>query len=252
LFIDQAINILDMRYGILSDIHGNLEALQAVVDRCKKEGVEGFLCLGDIVGYGANPRECLDMIRQLKAVSVAGNHDWAVSGRLDPVYFNWTAKAAVVWTKKQISSDDIAFLKSLEPVFKNGEVILTHGTLNEPERFHYMAYMLQAEETFRLMDRSVCFIGHTHAPQIIIEQDETSRRSDTLKVTIDPESKYIINAGSVGQPRDGNAMAAYCMYDTDTRLVEVKRAPYDIKTAQEKILKAGLPASLAQRLSVGH
>lgn len=241
-----------MRYGIVSDIHGNLEALQAVLDLCNGEGIEEFFCLGDIVGYGANPKECLHIVHGLKMTYVAGNHDWAVSGQLDPVYFNPVAKKAVYWTQKQLSSEGIGFLKRIPLVFANDDFILVHGTLCEPERFHYMMYSLQAAETFHLMDRDLCFIGHSHAPQIIIQQGEESWSSEALKIKVEPEHKYIINTGSVGQPRDGNPMAAYCVYDTDSRVIEIKRTPYDIQAAQEKILKSGLPVSLAERLAVGH
>jgi predicted phosphodiesterase len=241
-----------MRYGILADIHGNLEALQTVFGLYKEESIEDFLCLGDIVGYGANPKECLDIIREMKAVCVAGNHDWAVSGRLDPAYFNPAAKEAVFWTQKQLSSKDIDFLKNLELIFKNDDLILAHGTLSEPEHFHYMLSMSQAYETFCLMDRNTCFIGHSHCPQIIIQGGEEIRCSDMLKAEVDSGHKYIINVGSVGQPRDGNSMAAYCVYDTEAHAVEVRRTPYDIKTAQKKILAAGLPVSLAARLAIGH
>jgi len=240
-----------MRYGILSDIHGNFEALQTVVGLYRDESIENFLCLGDIVGYGANPRECIDIIRELKAVCIAGNHDWAVSEKLDPVYFNPVAKEAVSWTQKQLSSEDIDFLNNLGLVFKNDDLILAHGTLSEPEFFRYTIHMSDAMETFHLMDRPICFVGHSHAPNIFIQKGKEAQRVNTLKIKVDPECKYIINVGSVGQPRDGNPMAAYGIYDTDTRVVEVKRAPYDIQTAQEKILKVGLPASLAERLTIG-
>jgi len=240
-----------MRYGILSDIHGNFEALQTVIGLYRDESVENFLCLGDIVGYGANPKECIDIIRELKAVCIAGNHDWAVSGKLDPVYFNPVAKEAVLWTQKQLSSEDIDFLNNLGLVFKNDDLILAHGTLSEPEFFRYTIHMSDAMKTFHLMDRPICFVGHSHAPNIFIQKDKEAQRENTLKIKVDPECKYIINVGSVGQPRDGNPMAAYGIYDTDTRIVEVKRASYDIKTAQEKILKVGLPASLAIRLTIG-
>lgn len=241
-----------MRYGILSDIHSNLEALRTVVDLTQKEGVEKFLCLGDIVGYGANPTECLDVIRELRAVCVAGNHDWAVAGKLSAESFNLVAKEAAYWTREQLSKEDIRFLSGLELVYKNDHCILVHGTLSKPERFRYMMYMSEAEETFCLMERNICFIGHTHAPQTIIRQGEAARCSDVFKVKINPENKYIINVGSVGQPRDGNPMAAYGIYDTDTHVVEIKRTPYDIERAQAKILEAGLPVSLAERLAVGH
>lgn len=241
-----------MRYGILSDIHGNLEALQAVLDLYHKEGIKDYLCVGDIVGYGADPRECLRIVRGLNMVTVAGNHDWAVSGRFDPVYFNPVAKEAVLWTRDQLSSDEKDFLNGLPLVHKEDDLILVHGTLGEPEHFHYMRYLSQAAETFDLMDKTLCFIGHSHAPQIIIHRGEENRPSKTLRITIEPGCKYIINAGSVGQPRDGDPEAAYCVYDTELRTVEVKRTTYDIRTAQDKILAAGLPTFLAERLAIGH
>jgi len=241
-----------MRYGILSDIHGNLEALQAVLTACQKNMIEQFLHAGDIVGYGANPKECLEIVRKLGIPTVAGNHDWAVSGQLDPMFFNPMAKEAVYWTQKQLSAEEIDFLSHLELVYRNDDLILTHGTLSEPQRFHYMKYFSQADETFDLMDRDLCFIGHTHSPQIIMKQSGKSLPSETLNIQIKEGCQYIINAGSVGQPRDGEPMAAYCLYDTELRSIEIKRVVYDIKLAQKKILDAGLPASLAYRLSVGH
>jgi len=240
-----------MRYGILSDIHGNFEALQTVIDLIRDENVEHFLCLGDIIGYGANPKECLDIIRELKAICIAGNHDWAVSGKLDPAYFNLVAREAVSWTQNQLSSEDMDFLNNLGLIFKNDDLILAHGTLSEPELFHYMIHMSDATETFHLMDRPICFVGHTHAPNIIIQKEDEVQCDESLKVNVDSRWKHIVNVGSVGQPRDGNPMATYGIYDTDTHVVEVKRASYDVQTAQEKILKVGLPISLAERLAVG-
>jgi predicted phosphodiesterase len=240
-----------MRYGILSDIHSNLEALQTVVGLIKAEGVEEFLCVGDIVGYGANPKECLDIVRELNMACVAGNHDWAVSGRLIPVHFNPAAKKSVTWTQNHLFPEDIEFLNELGLIFKNDELIMVHGMLSEPECFRYMIYMSEVEETFRLMDRPLCFIGHSHVPRIILWRGDKAQCLDTFTVKVDPKYKYVINVGSVGQPRDGNPMAAYCIYDTDTRIVEVKRAAYDIQAAQNKIIEAGLPRSLAERLVYG-
>jgi len=170
---------------------------------------------------------------------------------LDPGYFNPAAKEAVSWTQNQLSSEDIDFLNNFELTFKNDDLILAHGTLSEPELFHYMIHMSEATETFHLMDRPICFVGHTHAPSIIIQKEDEAWCDEALKVNVDPQRKYIVNVGSVGQPRDGNPMAACGIYDTDIHVVEVKRVSYDIQTAQEKILKAGLPASLAERLTVG-
>ena len=160
-------------------------------------------------------------------------------------------REAIFWTQNQLSLEDIDFLNNLGLIFKNDDLILAHGTLSEPELFHYMVHISDAEETFYLMDRPICFVGHTHAPNIIIQTEDGARCDEPLKVNVDQQRKHIVNVGSVGQPRDGNPMATYGIYDTDTRIVEVKRAPYDIQTAQDKILKVGLPVSLAERLTVG-
>ena len=240
-----------MRYGILSDIHGNLEALQKVVSACQDEAVGALLCLGDIVGYGANPKECLDMVRELNAICVAGNHDWAATGKIHSESFNPDAKEAIYWTQQQLTDEDTAFLNGLSLVYHNPDLILVHGSLSEPERFHYMMYMSEAAETFYLMNRAVCFVGHSHVPQIIVQRDEENVALDDLKTKIQPDYKYIVNAGSVGQPRDGNPMAVYGIYDTETGTVKIKRTAYDIGAAQEKIIRAGLPMSLAERLAFG-
>lgn len=240
-----------MRYGIISDIHGNWEALTAVLHQCQKQNVQAYLCLGDIVGYGANPRECLDLVVKLKAVTVAGNHDWAVSGRLDASYFTEDGKTAILWTRNKLAFEDIHRLNSLEPVYKTKEFVMVHGGLNHPSRFNYMVDTADASETFEIMDRPVCFVGHTHVPKIFICHKRVYQLPETT-IEINPACRYIVNVGSVGQPRDGNPMAGYGIYDSEARTVEIKRVPYDIKTAQTKILEAGLPMALARRLSAGH
>ncbi len=240
-----------MRYAILSDIHSNLEALEAVIEACHQQNVKNFFCVGDTVGYGANPKECLDFLRKFKITSVAGNHDWAVGGRLDASYFTEEGKEATAWTRSYIPFEYFNYLNALEAVFKNNDLILTHASLDNPERFEYLHDISKAPDTFNLMDRSVCFIGHTHIPKIFIQKGTDVLYSSMSEIEIDPECKYIINTGSVGQPRDGNPMASYGIYDTDMEIVELRRVAYDIATAQEKILEAGLPDFLARRLTVG-
>ncbi|VAX36320.1 hypothetical protein MNBD_UNCLBAC01-10 [hydrothermal vent metagenome] len=240
-----------MRYAILSDIHGNLEALGAVADECHQQHVGKILCAGDTVGYGANPKECLDFLQKFKVPSVAGNHDWAVGGRLDASYFTDNGKAAIAWIRSNIPFEYFNYLNGLTTVYKNEDVIVTHASLNTPEYFDYLNNITKAPNTFTLMDRPVCFIGHTHVPQIFIQQGENIVYSHTAEVEVIPECKYIVNVGSVGQPRDKNSMASYCIYDTDSGLIQLRRVSYDIVTAQQKILAAGLPKALATRLSLG-
>ena len=249
-----------MRYGIFSDVHGNLEAFQAVLEAYKKENIDTYLCAGDSVGYGANPGECLHLIRELKAQSVAGNHDWAVAGKLDCHYFNRAAQEAVFWTQHQISPEDRNFLSNLDLVYSHDDLILVHGTLYEPACFHYLVEREQADRIFHLMDRNICFIGHTHVPLVLVQDGEgrnilpdskPSASGGRSKIELDSRPRYIVNVGSVGQPRDGNPLAAYCIYDSDARTFEIHRIAYDIETAQRKILEAGLPEFLAYRLRMG-
>ena len=240
-----------MRYGIFSDIHGNWEALQEVLQFYRKEDIDDYICLGDIVGYGANPKECLDQVRGLNAVCVAGNHDWAVSGRLNYDVFHESAKAAVDWTRGRLDEEDMAFLNRLPLMFKNDDLVAVHGTLSEPENFHYMIYMSDARETFHLMERQVCFVGHSHVPQIIIQHWEKMECSTKMNAEIDASDRYIVNVGSVGQPRDGNPKASCCVYDTVSHALQIKRLTYDVYSAYSKILRAGLPEDLAERLLAG-
>jgi predicted phosphodiesterase len=240
-----------MRYAVLSDIHGNLEALRAVVAAGREEGARVFLCLGDIVGYGANPNECIDVVEEEKMICLAGNHDWAVLGKLDTTYFNTAAKAAVEWTQRILTEHSKEFLNQLQLTFKNEDVMAVHGTLNQPQEFIYMFDLSQSLDTFYLMDRPICFVGHTHVPRTFVRVGDKIGLLNEHEFTFEEGVKYIVNVGSVGQPRDGQPEAAYCMYDPDLNRVNIKRVPYDIKTAQEKIFHAGLPEILAQRLAVG-
>jgi len=240
-----------MRYAIFSDVHSNLEALQAVLAACRAEGARKLFCAGDIVGYGANPKECIDLLRELNITCVAGNHDWAVCGRMDYGNFRDEGKKAIDWTKKVLSTQYIEFLNKLDLTFKTDEFVMVHATLNKPNLFQYLLDMNQSQDTFYLMDRTVCFVGHTHRPQIFAKQNDSVSLAQGLKIEINFQFKYIVNAGSVGQPRDGNPQACLCIFDPDLNRIEVKRVTYDIAGAQKKILEAGLPEMLARRLSVG-
>lgn len=241
-----------MRCAILSDIHSNLEALQAVAEVCQAEKVEAFFCSGDIVGYGANPNECIDLIRQLRVQCVAGNHDWGVSGKVDLNYFNPEAKEAILWTRKNLVFDYFAWLDDLKAVFKNAELMLVHGDLDAPSLFDYLKDIDHAAKTFSLMSTQVCFVGHTHVPRIFIQDQNKTFESNDFSFQLNPSCKYIVNAGSVGQPRDNNPMASFCLYDTDKETLQIRRVAYDVKSAADKILKAGLPDMLSYRLSVGY
>lgn len=240
-----------MRYGIISDIHGNLEALESAIEALSCEKIDKYLCPGDIVGYGANPGECIEKVKKLKPVIVCGNHDAAASGLTDTANFNKAAREAVLWTQKNLEKKDSVFLKGLDLVFKNEHFILAHGTLHEPEEFHYMFDETDAQETFKLMDRGLCFVGHSHVPGIFSYRENRVDYFYQEKTELSRNKKFIVNVGSIGQPRDKDPRLCYCIYDSEMRLLELKRVPYDIEKARTKILKAGLPPLLAHRLKMG-
>jgi predicted phosphodiesterase len=241
-----------MRYGIFSDIHSNLEALEAVIGAYKQECVDRYLCLGDIVGYAANPRECIERTKALSAVNVAGNHDWAAVNLFSLDYFNPRASESIVWTQQHIFDNDRHFLESLKLTYQNEHVTLVHATLDEPQDFSYLVDNNRAGNTFKLLATNICFLGHTHVAGIFT-QNGNGRIDYQVAGCVDIKEghKYVVNVGSVGQPRDGDPRAAYCVYDTDKRKIQIKRIDYDIETARQKIIRGGLPTFLGDRLTAG-
>ena len=241
-----------MRYGIFSDVHANLEALQEVIDAYKKESIDKYLCAGDVVGYASNPGDCIERVKALAMITVAGNHDWASVNLFSADCFNPAARKAIFWTSRNLDAEDRYFLESLKLSFKNEDLTLVHGTLNDPGDFNYMTDSYIAVQTFRLLKTDVCFVGHSHVAGIFIKDrnDRIHYQEDNF-TDIEDENRYIINVGSVGQPRDGNPNAAYCIYDTEKKEVWIKRVSYDIKTAREKIIAADLPQFLGDRLLRG-
>lgn len=241
-----------MRYGIFSDVHSNLDALQAVVKAYKKEAIDAYLCVGDVVGYAANPIECIDEVRRLTKVTIAGNHDRASIDLLSSNYFNPVAAGAIAWTKEHLDNKAKAFLQTLKFVYSDEDLTLVHGTLASPEDFSYMVDYYSARETFSLLKTPACFIGHTHVAGLFIKaEDDTIYYRSLGRINIEGSRRYIINVGSVGQPRDSNPHAAYGIYDTKTKVVEIKRVAYDIEVTRKKIADAGLSRFLGDRLLVG-
>ena len=238
-----------MRYAVISDIHSNLEALDAVSAALAKDSVDAYLCVGDVVGYGADPKECIRIVRNLGCrVSVAGNHEYGALGLLSLDYFTDDAREALVWTRGVLSAADADYLRSFELVHEGRDYTLVHGSLESPAEFNYIFNSGEAAATAAAAKTPVCFVGHTHAPGIFCLDSGRIERLGAWQVKIDYKKKYVINVGSVGQPRDGDPRASYAIYDAGAKTVEIKRVPYDIKSAQDKILKAGLPAFLAARL----
>ncbi|MCQ9207851.1 MAG: metallophosphatase family protein [Omnitrophica bacterium] len=240
-----------MRWGIFCDIHANLEALQAVLAAFSKERIDRYLCLGDVVGYGANPNECITEVKKLNPVIIAGNHDWGTADLFDITYFNAHAQAAILWTSKNINYENKQFLKNLELVYQKGDITSVHGSLTHPEQFEYILDISSAEETFQLLQTKVCFVGHTHVSIIFIKRGKHYTATSQTEIVLESSQSYIVNAGSVGQPRDGNPKSSYVVYDSESNQLQIKRAPYDIQKTRDKIIKAGLPRILAERLTIG-
>ncbi|MFA4945882.1 MAG: metallophosphoesterase family protein [Lentisphaeria bacterium] len=241
-----------MKYAIVGDIHANLEALQVVLRRCQELAVERYLCIGDIVGYNANPAECVKIIRDLgPEVIVKGNHDEQAACHDELNGFNPQAAHAIDWTRHQLSEGDRAWLGSLPLQRTLGtKMTLVHATLDMPEKWGYVFESLTAEASLHYQFTQVCFFGHTHVPLVFEKFGRlSSEKYEDLKLL--PGHKYMINVGSVGQPRDGDTRAAFATFDTDEMRVQLHRVEYDIAAAQEKILAADLPEKLAHRLSLG-
>ncbi len=239
-----------MRFAIFGDIHGNYEALEAVLAECAGCNIDNYLCLGDIVGYGANPNECVEKIREIGALSVCGNHDHAVIGAQNLNYFNAHARDAVIWTAKQLSPESKQWLKGLSLVEHLPDFSIVHGSLHSPELFNYVQTIKDADYNFRQMDRPLLFLGHSHYPLAFFDTAPMTYTLDPV-IPLDLSVKTVVNAGSVGQPRDEDPRSCFVVYDDATSLVELIRVEYDIETAARKIFEAGLPQTLALRLTLG-
>jgi len=243
-----------MRYAIIADIHANLEAFTAVLDDIKVGGgVEEVWCLGDVVGYGPDPHQCIELLRQQNPVCVAGNHDWAAIGKIDTTYFNPDAAAASHWTTEQLSPEDVDYLTNLPLVIEKGDFTLVHGSPREPI-WEYLFSTSNARENFAHFKSKFCLVGHSHVP-MVFRYDEagdcsSNMFSPNIKLVLS-KSRLIINPGGVGQPRDGDPRASYAIGDSETRTVRLYRIPYDIKATQSKMIEQGLPIRLANRLSYG-
>jgi predicted phosphodiesterase len=241
-----------MKYAVLGDIHANLEALTAVLEKARELGVDGYLCIGDIVGYNANPRECLEIMRLLNCeVVTKGNHDEQASSEMELVGFNPQAARAIEWTRRQLSEEQRVWMAGLPYRQTIGaRMTLVHATLDMPHMWGYVFDKYSAEVCLGYQFTQICFFGHTHVP-LAFEKYGTVVGGPYEEVRVQANHKYLINVGSVGQPRDGDPRAAFVTYVPDEHLVQLHRVEYDIHAAQGKIIAAGLPDRLAQRLGVG-
>ena len=239
-----------MRFAIFSDIHANLEALEAVLADAHQRKCTHFVCLGDVVGYNADPHECVERVRELDCPTVKGNHDEQASISESSTDFNELAERAIKWTRDKLTEKDKQWLRDLPFQKQVRDFTIVHATLDTPAQWGYVFNNLEAAASFTYQHTTVCFFGHTHVPMVFI-RDEGVRREMIDHIRIEPAKKYFINVGSVGQPRDGNWRAAYCVYDVEINLVQRLRVKYDLAAVQKKIIEAGLPRPLAERLAMG-
>ncbi|MDY6864215.1 MAG: metallophosphoesterase family protein [Thermodesulfobacteriota bacterium] len=242
-----------MRWAILSDIHSNLEAFRAVLLRLEKEKIDRIAFLGDIIGYGADPEMCIELLKKTTECVVAGNHDLGAVGKSETTFFNAMAKTAIEWTANKIWKSHYDYLKELPLIKLLDDFFMVHSTPLYPSQWNYILSEDDAAYNFHFFDHSVCFIGHSHSPQVFILKNGDNL--STIKSThffIEEGSRYIINVGSVGQPRDGNPDSCFGILDTEKREFRYIREPYNIHKAQQKIIDAGLPKVLAERIGVGY
>ena len=239
-----------MRIALFGDIHANLEALEAVLEDASQQGVTDYVCMGDIVGYNADPAACLEKVRSMDCPTVKGNHDEDASGNHSLDSMNPVAAAALEWTRQQLSEEQRQWLTKLRMVRQVSDFTVVHSTLDQPAHWNYVTNRFDAMSNFSYQFTQLCFHGHTHVPRVYVKTDKVQEVA-AESVVIEPGAKYFINVGSVGQPRDGDWRACYAIFDLENNSVVFRRVEYDIAKTQEKIIAAGLPPMLAERIREG-
>lgn len=240
-----------MRVAVISDIHGNLEALQAVMADIVERKCDRIICLGDIVGYGPNPSECLRLLSDAGIPCLKGNHDDACAQDSFPFRMNPMASSAILWTQQKLSKVEKLWLENLPYSLELPEMTFAHASPCDPSDWVYVLDSYEAANAFQAFDSIICFVGHTHEPVAWINSEGEIDIESFDRLHMAPHKRYLINVGSVGQPRDRDPRAAYVIYDSEKAHVDLHRVTYDIEKTQDKIVGAGLPVALAQRLELG-
>lgn len=242
-----------MKFLIFSDIHSNYDALQSVINFVEKKykPFPEVLCLGDIIGYGAQPNECLEKIFSLTDKILLGNHECGVIGKTNIGFFNYSAKESILWTRKVIRKDYFEKIKKLEYTFSLQDISFSHSNLQNPSYWNYINSVYEAEDEFNYENFKLLFIGHTHIPVVYEKIFDDVKMVQNETIRIEDNSRYIINVGSVGQPRDGDNRASFVVFDEDDMIINFHRVEYDIESAMKKINEKKLPKILADRLREG-
>jgi predicted phosphodiesterase len=241
-----------MRIAIVSDVHANLEALTAVMHDIESSNIERVFFLGDAVGYGADPNKCIRLICNLCEIKLLGNHDYVAMGLDSADQFNLMAKESIMWTQKTLKRKTMERMSDFEMEATFLDLYMTHASPDEPLAWNYLFTESDAERGFERFTQSVCLVGHSHIPGVfVMRPDKTVGVQAPESFTASPDHRYIVNVGSVGQPRDGNKDACYLIVETDELKFDFRRIPYDLSTAQNKMRKAQLPEFLISRLASG-
>lgn len=239
-----------MRIALFGDIHANYEALEAVLEDAGEQSCDTHICLGDVVGYNANPAECLEKVREMGCPVIKGNHDEDASGTHSLDSLNPVAAAALMWTREQLNEEQRTWLRRLRMVRQVEDFTVVHSTLDQPANWNYVTNKFDAMSNFSYQFTQVCFHGHTHVPRVFVKTQRVLEEP-AEQVAVEDGAKYFINVGSVGQPRDGDWRACYAIFDLPSHTIVFRRVEYDLATTQRKILEADLPPMLAERLADG-
>ncbi len=241
-----------MKIALISDIHANLEALEAVFQDIEKQDVDGTICLGDVIGYGCNPVECFELVTSKCRQTLMGNHEYIALGLIDGNQINEVALESSEWTRKKLTDDTMSAIADLEIDTRIDGAYLVHASPVEPSEWRYILRMDDAEAAFKSFDENICFFGHSHLPTIFsLTPDGHLRGKTGHDFDPDPDCRYLVNVGSVGQPRDKDPRACYVVYDSSIGEVCYRRVEYDIELTQKKMIQAKLPDMLIERLAVG-
>jgi diadenosine tetraphosphatase ApaH/serine/threonine PP2A family protein phosphatase len=241
----------DTKYAVLGDIHGNLDALEAVLDHAHSLGIHRFACVGDLVGYNASPGPCITRIREIGAVTIQGNHDYFAATDEPLKDFSPLAASVIEWTRHVLTTEQKEYLKSLRLKRMCDGFMMVHSTLDNPGKWGYVFDEVHAADHFAYQTAAICFHGHTHIPAVFRKIGERTERLPPEPITFSFGSKLFVNVGSVGQPRDNDPRACYVIYDSTSRSITFHRVAYNVAAAQKRILEAGLPERLALRLALG-
>jgi diadenosine tetraphosphatase ApaH/serine/threonine PP2A family protein phosphatase len=236
-----------MRYAVLSDIHANAEAFSAVMDDIKKRRIDKTVCLGDLVGYCASPKTCLKMAKKLNVI-LMGNHDYAIVNSDLAEKFTFHARIAVEWTRERLTAAETGMISDLPFIYREQDATFVHATPMDPRSWVYIIYLDDAMDAFGFFNTPLCFIGHSHYPIVFSDQGTIIKDA---RIVFEKGVRYLVNVGSVGQPRDADPRACYVIYDQGARTVEYVRLAYDVRAAQRRMEKAGLPSFLIKRLNEG-